>query len=401
MPSTPSALPRRTARRRTHQTVMPLELFFDLVFVLALTQTTQIMAAEPTVAGVTKAMLVLTAMWWSWTAYAWLTSAVDPEEGGVRIALAVAMAALLVAALCLPRVFADTGIGLLFAGAYVTVRLMHSALLVIASRGAPDMRRSILQFSIGTVVSGALITAAAFADGHMQAAIWAVAVTVDLVSAILADPGGWQMNPHHFAERHGLIIIIALGESIVAVGAGASLAQLDPGVVVGAVAGVVVCFVLWWLYFDVVALVATQRLAQAPEGRVRNTMARDSYSYLHLVMVAGIVLMALGLKTTLAHVGEPLHAVPAAGLLGGVALYLVAHVAFRWRNVHSINTQRTVTAVLCVAAVPIATRVPALATLVSLAAVGIVLLIVEVHRHGPRRRELRQQWFGDHAEPAA
>ncbi len=150
---------------------------------------------------------------------------------------------------------------------------------------------------------------------------------------------GWKLMPGHFAERHGLIVIIALGESIVAIGVGAERG-VDAGVVAAAVLGTVVAAALWWLYFDVVALVAARRLANATPGREQNGIARDSFSLLHFPMVAGIVLLALGLKKTLGHVEDPLKLVPAVALLGGTALYLLAHVAFRWRNIHTFNVHR-------------------------------------------------------------
>ena len=156
-----------------------------------------------------------------------------------------------------------------------------------------------------------------------------------------STPRAGGSRPAHFAERHGLIVIIALGESIVAIGVGAE-GNVDAGVVVAAVLGIAVAGALWWLYFDVVALVAERRLSNAAKGRERNEVARDSFSYLHLPMVAGIVLLALGLKKTLEHVDDPLKLVPAVAMLGGIALYLLAHVAFRWRNVHRFSTQRRV-----------------------------------------------------------
>ena len=165
-----------------------------------------------------------------------------------------------------------------------------------------------------------------------------------MAGPLFIDSSGWRLAPAHFAERHGLIVIIALGESIVAIGVGAE-GNVDAGVVVAAVLGIVVAGALWWLYFDIVALVAERRLSNAAKGRERNEVARDSFSYLHLPMVAGIVLLALGLKKTLEHVDDPLKLVPAVAMLGGIALYLLAHVAFRWRNVHRFSTQRVVCAV--------------------------------------------------------
>jgi low temperature requirement protein LtrA len=201
---------------------------------------------------------------------------------------------------------------------------------------------------------------------------------------------GWMLVPGHFAERHGLIVLIAIGESIVAIGAGAN-AHLDAGLITAAVLGVVVAAVLWWLYFDVVAIVAARRLAQAPPGRVRNSMARDSYSFLHLPMVAGIVLLALGMKKTLAHVDHHLDIVPAAAMFGGMALYLLAHVAFRWRNVHTLNRQRVLTAALLVALLPVAVSIDALAALALMAAILVTLITYEAVRFADARDRIRHE----------
>jgi low temperature requirement protein LtrA len=232
--------------------------------------------------------------------------------------------------------------------------------------------------------------AASFADGALQGALWAIALTLDMSGPLFFGSEGWKLVPGHFAERHGLIIIIALGESIVAIGAGAGT-EMDLGIGIAAVLGIVVAAALWWLYFDVVALVAERRLQNAAEGRERNQIARDSFSYLHLPMVAGIVLVALGLKKTLGHVEDPLKTVPAVAMLGGVSLYLLAHVAFRWRNVHRFSTQRVLCAVLLAALIPLGVELPALATLAILAAVLAVLIAYERVRFAELRDRLRHQ----------
>jgi low temperature requirement protein LtrA len=183
-------------------------------------------------------------------------------------------------------------------------------------------------------------------------------------------------------------VLIALGESIVAIGAGSG-ADVDAGIVVSAILGVIVSAGLFWLYFDVVSLVAERRLSNATPGREQNAIARDSFTYLHLPMVAGIVLVALGFKKTLADVHAHLHVVPATALLGGTALYLLAHVAFRWRNVHQLSYARLGVAALCVALVVLALQLPAIATLALLAAVLIVLIAYERRRFGELRDRLR------------
>jgi low temperature requirement protein LtrA len=333
-------------------------------------------------------LLVLGVMWWSWVGYAWLTSVVDPEEGIVRLAMFGAMAGLLVIALCIPEAFGDLA-GLL-AGAYAVVRFSQIALLFIAARDDPGLRRSTMGLLVGTAIGVGLIAGASFADGGLQLAIWAIALALDMGEPFVFGSEGWTLVPGHFAERHGLIIIIALGESIVAIGVGAE-AGVDAGVVAAATLGIVVAGALWWLYFDVVALVAERRLTRAPPGRERNEIARDSYSYLHFPMVAGIVLLALGLKKTLAHVEDPLKVVPAAAMLGGTAVYLLAHVAFRWRNVHRLNWWRLGLAALLVALVPAAVELPALATLAILAALLVALIAYEAHAFAELRDRLRHQ----------
>jgi low temperature requirement protein LtrA len=376
---------------REDERVTALELFFDLVFVLALTQCTTLMSHEPTWTGLAKGLAVLGVLWWSWGGYAWLTSVVDPEEGAVRLVMFAAMAAMLVAALAVPGAFAGTA--LLFACAYAFVRAAHIMLFVIASRGDPGLRRSVTSLAGSTAIGVGLLTAAAFAGGGLRGALWGVALLLDVGGPFLFGAEGWKLVPGHFAERHGAVIIIALGESIVAIGVGANH-DVDAGVVTAAVLGTVVAAALWWTYFDVVALVAAKRLGQAAEGRERNEMARDSYSYLHYPMVAGIVLIALGLKTTLAHVGDSLTTETAVAMLGGTSLYLLAHIAFRLRNVGSLNRQRLVCAILLVALIPLGVRLPALATLATLAAVLAALIAYEAVRFAGARERIRRELAG-------
>ena len=383
---------RLSAVLREEARVTPLELFFDLVFVLALTQCTALMSHYPTWQGLAQGMLVLGVMWWSWVGYAWLTSVVDPEEGAVRLAMFAAMAAFLVVALCVPGAFGSEA--LLLACAYFVVRFAQIGLFVIASRDDPGLRHSVVGLAISTGVGTGLLVLASALDGFAQGAVWALALALDMGGPLLIDSSGWRLVPGHFAERHGLIVIIALGESIVAIGVGAQ-AGVDVGVVVAATLGVVVAGALWWLYFDIVALVAERRLSNAPEGRVRNEIARDSFSYLHFPMVAGIVLLALGLKKTLAHVEDPLKVVPAFAMLGGTAIYLLAHVAFRWRNVHRFSVQRLAVAVLLVALVPAAIELPALATLAIMSAILVALIVYEARRFAALRDRLRHQLASD------
>jgi low temperature requirement protein LtrA len=345
------------------------------------------MVEESTWTGLGKGVLVLGVLWWAWVGYAWLTSVLDPEEGGVRIAMFAAMAAFLVVALCVPDAFGDDAF--LFACAYGVVRGSQLALFIIASRDDPALRQSVLGLVGGSAIGVGLLLAASGTDGWLQGSLWALALLLDMGEPYLFGSEGWSLeHPGHFAERHGLIIIIALGESIVAIGVGAGT-DVDAGVVAAAILGIGVAAALWWLYFDVVALLAERGLARLPAGRERNEVARDTYSYLHFPMVAGIVLGAVGLKKTLGGVGDELDAVAAAAMLGGAALYLLAHVGHRLRNVRTVNTHRLVSAGLALALIPLATELPALATLAILAVLLWVLIGLEAIRFAGSRERAR------------
>ena len=367
--------------------VTPLELFFDLVFVLALTQCTALMAHHPTWEGIAQGLLVLGMVWWAWVGYAWLTSVLDPEEGAVRLVIFGAIAAMLLVSLSAPEAFGD--LGLAFALALGVVRTAHIALFVIADPSDAELRRSVTGLAMSTAVAVALLALASFFDGPAQGALWALALGMDMAGPYFIRPDGWRLEPEHFAERHGLIVIIALGESIVAIGVGAA-GVLDLAIGTAAVLGVALAAALWWAYFDVVALVSARRLAAAEPGRARNELARDSYSYIHLLLVAGIVLAALGLEETLAHTGEELDTVHSFALFGGVATYLLGLAAFRYRHVRSMNRRRVGLAILLLLLVPVATEIPAL---VSVAVVNILVWAVlarDTRSYGEGRRRTRR-----------
>jgi low temperature requirement protein LtrA len=380
--------PRINPVMRDDARVTPLELFFDLVFVLALTQCTALMADQPSWGGIARGLLILGVLWWAWVGYAWLTSVINPDEGAVRIAMFVAMAGLLIVSLCVPDAFED--LGLLFAGAYAVVRYGQLALFMLAARDDPDLTKSVTGLAVSSTIGVAILAGASFADGWLQGALWALAIVLDMGGPFFFGSEGWKLEPSHFAERHGLILIIALGESIVAIGIGAGV-DVDAAIVIAACVGIAIAAATWWLYFDVVALVAERRLTQAEPGREQNDVARDSYSYLHLPMVAGIVLMALGMKKTLEHTDEPLKLEIATALLGGAAIYLLAHVAFRYRTVHRVNFARISTAVIAVALIPVAKEIDSLYTLTILAVLLAGLIVYEVNRYAELRDRMRHE----------
>src|SRR5262249_26098014 len=275
--------------------VTSLELFFDLFFVFAITQVTGLMSADPTWGGVGRGLLALAALWWAWTLYAWLTNTLEPEAIAVRVAMFAAMGATLLVALAVPGAFAAAG--LLFGLAYFVVRAIQLALYALAARGDRDLGGALLRFAPTAVLGPALLVAAGFLEGPARPALWAVALALDYAGALVARGRGALASPAHFAERHGQIVLIALGESIVALGVGAAGLPLGAGLVGGALLGVAVVAALWWAYFDVIAIGARRALAEA-RGVARVTLASDIYSYLHLPMIAGIVLFAFGLKKT-------------------------------------------------------------------------------------------------------
>ena len=366
--------------------VTPLELFFDLVFVFAITQVTSLLADDPTWGGVLRGMLVLVALWWAWTAYAWLTSTMDVDEGGVRLAMLASMGAMLIVALAVPGAFGDDAV--LFGLGYLLVRLLHLVLYAIIGRDDPDLLGAVLRLAPTALLGASLLVAAGFLDGDERIAVWLAALAIDYVGpAVIGAGRGWRIAPEHFAERHGLIILIALGESIIAIGAGAGF-ELVPGVIAGAALGIVVVSALWWLYFDVAAIFARGRLMET-SGVAQAVLARDSYSYLHLPMVAGIVLFALGLKTTLGHPDEALDTVPAVALCGGTALYLLGHIAFLFRTTGRLFRRRTVGAVGLLALVPAAVAIPALAALALVSAVCSLVVAYEVLRYREARVRVR------------
>ena len=368
-----------------HQ-VTPLELFFDLTFVFAITQVTILLADDPTWRGVFRGMLVLAALWWAWSVYAWLTSAIDVDEGGVRLVMLASMGAMFGVALAVPGAFGDDAV--LFGVAYLLVRLLHLVLSATVVRDDPVRRGALLRFAPTAILGPCLLVLAGFLDGDARIAVWIVALAIDYLGPVVIGVGqGWRVAPEHFAERHGLIILIALGESLIAIGLGAGI-QLDAGALTAAALGIVVVAALWWLYFDVAAIFARRRLMQAT-GLELHRLALHSYSYLHLPMFAGIVLFALGLKTTLDHVGETLDVVPAVGLCGGAALYLVGLIAFLFRTTGRVFRRRTVGAAVLLALIPLAVAIPALAALAFVSAVCSAIVAYEAIHYREHRLQVR------------
>jgi low temperature requirement protein LtrA len=364
-----------TAVESEHR-VTPRELFFDLVFVFAFTQVATLLTDDPTFAGVGRGVLVLAALWWAWSAYAWLTNVVDPEEGVVGAALLVALIAMFVAALAVPEVFGDDGV--LFGVAFLVVCVMHLALFALAGRGNRDLLVAVLRLAPWTLVGAALILVAGFTDGA-RVWLWLAALACTYVGAALTGSTGWQLYPSHFAERYGLVMIIALGEAFIAIGIGATGIALGPGEVVAAILGVLVAASFWLAYFDFFSIRGESLLAGV-EGPSRVAFGRDLYAYGHFPMIVGIVLFAFAMKTVVAHVGEELDWVEAFALCGGSALFLLTFSVIRTRVERrvALSRGRFVAALVFLVLLPLATIVPALAALALVTAVSLALHAYEL-----------------------
>ena len=397
----------RVEKVRESSTATTLELFFDLVFVFALTQVTALMADDVTGKGLVRGVLLIAVVWWCWVGYSWLSNVVKADEGAARVTMLVAMSSMFLLALAIPESFVDLPGGLhgptVFAGAYLILRFVHLVLFWTISADDPVLRRQVGRFAPTMVGGTALLLLAADTSGDAQLLLWVGAVVADYGGTLVIGAKGWRLNSaRHFAERHGLIVIVALGESIVAIGVGVTDLPISWPVIIAATLGLAVSASLWWAYFDTAALLGEHALVRA-QGEERVSMARMAFTYLHLPMMIGIVMLALGLKKVLEYVGDTehhtitdkLYGVPLWALYGGAAVYLLAHVGFAYRCYRSFKVFRLVTALVLVALVPIVANLPALWSLGVLAVVVIALNTVESIRYRSARDEIRHS---DHLE---
>ena len=360
---------------REHR-VSSRELFFDLVFVFAFTQVTTLITNDPTFAGIGRGVLVLGALWWPWTAYAWLTNTLDPEDGFVGGALFAALIAMFVGALAVPNVFGDDGV--LFGVALLIVCALHLALYALAGRGDPDLLRAVLRLAPWTLLGAGLILVAGFTDAA-RIWLWVAALATTYVGATFAGVTGWRVFPSHLAERYGLVVIIALGEAFVAIGIGVTGTGIGLGEVAAAILGLLVATSIWLAYFDFFSIRGERMLGETT-GPARVALARDIYTYLHFPMIVGIVLFAFAMKTVVAHVGAELDSVAAVALFGGSALYLLTYSAIRIRVERRLHLSRGrfVAALLLLLLLPVGTMVPALAALAIVTAVWVGLHTYEL-----------------------
>lgn len=369
-----------------------LELFFDLVFVFAFTQVTGYLVEHPTWTGLVRGAAILAAVWWAWVVYSWLTGAASAEDYvAERLILLTAMASMALVALAVPGAFSETA--LVFGVAYFVVRALHVVLYKVTA--PPETREAVLRVAPGFLGGPALIVAAAFVTGPLTNLLWIAALAIDYGIVFVRGVEGFECDVGHFVERHQLIMIIALGESIVAIGVAVGTDALTSGLVVllGVLVGFTLVVALWWLYFDYITLAAGQKLAEV-SGHDRTLLARDSYSVLHLPIVGSIIFVAFGIEQTLAHVHEPLSRIAAVGLCGGCALYLLGHNAWRYHDHGDISVARLIVTVVTAGLIFVAVQVTAIVILSLLTILFVGLAAYETmfseDRNAIRGRHLSQ-----------
>jgi low temperature requirement protein LtrA len=381
-------------------TVSNLELFFDLVFVYALTQVTDLLAQNTSAVNTFRSVLVLGVLWWCWVGYSWLCNLVRADEGLIKVGMFVTMGATFVIALTIPEAFDDIPGGLsgpvMFAVGYFVVRVVHLALFWIVSREDPQLRGQLVKWIPSIVISTTLLLIASQTEGTVQTLLWLAALAGDYAGTLFAGEDWRLRSPSHFAERHGLIVIVALGESIVSIGIGVAHLPISWPIIVATMLGLTISALLWWAYFDVTSISVEHALDRA-DGPHQIKIARNSYTFGHFPMVVAIIGLSLGLKKVLSYVGDehhhklddPLYGVPLFALYGGVVLYLLALVFFKWYAVRTVTVPRLVTAVVLIALVPLAAALPALAALGILTAVIVALISYETTKFADPREQIR------------
>ncbi len=381
-------LRRRVAGEEQHAS--SLELFYDLVFVLAVTQVSHLLLDDLTWRGAARSLLVLLVVWWAWNYTTWVTNMLDPDSVVVRLLVLAIMFASLVMAVAIPEAFGSRA--LLFVGAYVAIQVgRHSFLtFVVAGRDSPE-REPAARILTWFVASGVFWLAGGLASGPARIALWLVALGIDYAAPLVLywvpgrralEPTAWEVETSHFAERFQLFVIIALGESIVVTGATTSQLQLDGARLTAFAIAFLSTAALWWLYFDYVAAIAQQRLERSPD---RTTLARDGYTYLHVVLVAGVIVSAVGDEIVILHPTERLSGAELVAVAAGPAIYLLGHTLFRLRMAGTVSRKRLAGAAACVVVGLVGAIAPALVVAAMLVAV-LAVVIVSESIAGRRRR---------------
>jgi low temperature requirement protein LtrA len=387
-------VPQRASLRReagVEQRTTTLELFYDLVFVFAVTQVSHLLLGHLNWEGAGQAAMVLLVVWWSWNYTTWVTNELDPESIVVRLLLIALMLGSLLMAIAIPDAFGDKA--LLFAASYVAIQVGRHLFLTFAAAERQTIERHraarILVWFLG---AGAPWIAGAIADDGLRTALWLAALALDYGAPLVTfwvpgreplSPQVWDVGTEHFAERFQLFIIIALGETIVVTGATTAELELTTARVTAFALAFLGTSALWWLYFNLVANIAQRRLAQAEN---RTLLARDAYTYLHVVIVAGILLSAVGDELVIAHPTEELPDAEVAAVACGPALYLLAHVLLRLRMTGTISPRRLAAAIACLAVGAVGTFAPAIVLAALLLGVLVVLIVSDQITANRRRR---------------
>ena len=327
--------------------------------------------------GFGRGVLALLALWWAWVCYAWLTNMFEIARVIHTTLIILAMAAMLIAVIALPTAF-TTG-ALVFGLALLAVRLINAGMFIASSsQGEAELASAIRRLMPGLLIGPVLIVAAAFVASPYRELLWIAAAAVDFGSPLIARISELRVVPSYFVARHGSVIIIALGETIVELGAGATEDLHHPRVLGAVVLGVLISASLWWTYFGLTA--GAELRMQRTSAVDRPRLARDAYSYLHLPLVAGIIFFAVGARVSIEHIGEPLEPLPALALTGGVALFYAGEVAYRWRDHHQLVVDRLLAAAASLLVFPVGTSVPAVLSLTILTAIGVLRLAWELWR---------------------
>lgn len=355
--------------------VTTLEAFFDLVFVFAITQLTTVLVDEPTGVGLARMALLLAVTWWMYGGYAWLTNVVPPVRTGPRLLLIAAMAGFLVTALAAPTAFGSGALA--FAIGYLVVVSVHAGLFLTSTS-----RRAMLRVAPWNVGAALLLVVAAFVPGPVRWGLWVLVPAALWLFSHLSGPDTFDLRPGHFVERHGLVLLIAFGESVAAIGVGIAGpgTRLSGGLVLAAVLTLVVLAGLWWSYFGGADALAERRLRAAPP-RERARLALAGYGRAFYLLLAGVIVLAAGVKRAIGHPWDAGNVLAAAAIGGGVALYLVGDAALRGTLRLGPVGPRLVALGLALAGIALGAAVSVIAQLGLVAAVLAGTFAVE-HRRG-------------------
>jgi low temperature requirement protein LtrA len=358
--------------------VASIELFFDLVFVFTITQLTSLLVAEPTATGVGRVVLLFGNIWWMYGGYAWLTNAVPPRAPGMRLLMLVGMGGFMVVALAIPRAFGDSGV--VFGIGYLVVTLVHTGLFLQSSEGSAI--KAMMRLGPFNAVTAGVVVAAGFAHGGVRTALWVAAFVLHWGSPAVTAVGGFRIRAAHFVERHGLIVLIALGESVVAIGVGVQDHALTPGFVGTALLGLSAGAAMWWLYFDGEEERAEHALDAATSPR-NPWLALFAFGYAFLPVLGGVIVFAAGMKRAITHYGQHATAATAWFLAGGLAAYVVGLVLFRLVLRSGPAIVRLAVAICMVPAVIVGLEVSAAAELAALVGVLVAGIVVERYTANP------------------